>query len=542
MLALLLIAVGIFLRCYQIGTQVPLDDEWHAIQKLLHASAWNIATHFGVADYSIPLTLYDRFLYLHGGLGEWGLRLPMLVCGVGLLLIGPWLLRREASPVTLAVWIGLMAISPVLVYLTRTARPYAITDLLCFVAIMSFRRWWQQRPHDGKRWAALYVVCTFLAGWLHLITLPFTLLPFAFYGVATIRDGFAGTWNDALRRMGILFAVGLITVLLLALVLMPPMLNDWGDLAGKAGDNAVTLASIYRSALMAFGLAGPWPFVAMLVLFAFGVVSWRRRDSGFVGYVATIVAISAVAVALAHPAWVQNPPVYVRYLQPSIPFFLLFVAQGFTTLCQRLHAALRAVFSAALIATLFLAGPIPGYFYNPNQFMNHAFFQFDYDPDHNVYFTTLPPVHVPAFYHRLATLPPRSLTLVESPWSLLSYANPQPMYQRVHRQYVKIGILTPLCGPPAYGEFPAHSGMHLRQFVNISELLSGHPHGGDLLIVHLRHWPPNMNPPPRWPDVPACLARIEKKLGSPAYHSSYLDVFPLSAKGRSQLYALGLMR
>lgn len=531
--------VGIFLRCYQISTQILLDDEWHAINELLHADAWQIATHFGVADYSIPLTLYDKFLYLHGGLSEWSMRAPMLITGIGILFLAPWLLRRMAKPATLAVWVGLMAISPVLVYLTRTARPYAITDLLCFVAIIAFREWWHGAP-ARKRWAGLYLGCTLLAGWLHLITLPFTLMPFVFFGIATLRDGFTSGWSDVWRRIGALLLLGVLIAVPLVAVLLPPILGDWASLAGKAGSGTVTLDSVYRTAQMAFGLGDPWSFSAVLVLLAVGVVAWWRRDAGFVGYVGAIILVSAAAIAASHPAWVQNPGVYTRYMQPAIPFLLLFTAQGVTTICQRLPALVHGLLAVALICALYLVGPIPGYLYNPNQFMGHPFFQFDYDPDRNVFFTVLPPVQVPAFYHALAALPPRSLTLIESPWTILTYFDPQPMYQRVHRQYVRIGILSPLCGPPAYGEFPPHGGMQLSQFVNISDVLDGASSYGDLLIVHLQHWPPNAGPAWHWPDVPACLARIEQTLGAPDYHDKQVVVFALSPRGRSDLSALGL--
>lgn len=39
-----------WLRAEQLATQVLIDDEWHALHKLLHADARDIATHFGLAD------------------------------------------------------------------------------------------------------------------------------------------------------------------------------------------------------------------------------------------------------------------------------------------------------------------------------------------------------------------------------------------------------------------------------------------------------------------------------------------------------------
>ena len=56
-----------------------------------------------------------------------------------------------------------------------------------FVAVIAFRQWWR-RSDRRWRWAGAYVVCTVLAGWMHLITLPFTLLPFIFCGIAGLRD------------------------------------------------------------------------------------------------------------------------------------------------------------------------------------------------------------------------------------------------------------------------------------------------------------------------------------------------------------------
>ncbi|MGA9334518.1 MAG: hypothetical protein WBV39_09585, partial [Rudaea sp.] len=385
----LALGVGAFLRWYQLGTQIPLDDEWHAIHKLLHAGARDIATHFGVADYSIPLTLYYRFLYLHGGLTEWGMRLPVVLCGTGLLAAAPWLLRRRAAPMALAIWTALLAISPVLVYLSRTARPYAITNLLVFVAVIAIREWWLRSEHR-LRWAIVYVFCTCVAGWLHLITLPFTLLPFVIFGSAELRHAFGAQRVDAWRRIGQLVLLGLPTALLLAAALLPPILNDWAAMAGKAGANAVTWSSFYRTCLMCFGIASAWILAAFALLCGLGAASWWRRDAAFVVYAATIVIVPTAVIALSHPAWIQNPPVYARYLQPALAFVLLFAAEGLAWVLKRLLPVLQAGIALVALAGLYMAGPIPGYMYNPNQFMGHPYFQFDYDPAHNLFVTMFP--------------------------------------------------------------------------------------------------------------------------------------------------------
>ena len=126
------------------------------------------------------------------------------------------------------------------------------------------------------------------------------------------------------------------------------------------------------------------------------------------------------------------------------------------------------------MTALVAVGPIAGYWYSPNQFMSHPDCQFDYDPAYNAYRTQLPDGPIPAFYARLAKLPPRSLTLIEAPWSLQTDHDPEPLYQRVHRQFVRIGLIAPVCGDAGYGEFAeTDAGMRLTQFVQLSSLLRG---------------------------------------------------------------------
>ena len=533
--ALLALAVGVFLRCWQLGDQVLLDDEWHAIHKLLRADAADIASHLGLADYSIPLTLYYRFLYLHGGLTEWGMRLPMLLAGIALIPLAPWLLRRQATAATLGAWSLLLAISPFMIYHSRTARPYALTTLLVFVAVMAFWKSWQREGSRGG-WAAVYVVSAFLAGWLHLITLPFTLLPFIFFGIVALR---VRDW----RGIGRLLVLGIALALPLALALLPALRNDWGALAGKSGSDSLTLDALYRAFLLGVGTANPIAFVVLAVLGMIGAVICWRRDAGFVAYVATIVLGAGAAIALAHPAWIQHPGTYARYLQPAIPFLLLFVAQGFAALIARLAEPLQALGALAAAAALVAAGPLPEESYNPNQFMGHPYFQFDYDAAHNLYRTQLPDGPIPEFYRRLAAQPARSLVLIEAPWSLETNHDPQPLYQRVHRQWVRIGLTSPLCGARDYGDYaPADTGMRLSHFVHLDALLQGDTADADFLVMHLHPWPPTLPPAPQWPDVATCVPQLEQRLGAPAYRDEEVEVFALSAAGRRALVGQETLR
>ena len=517
------IGVGFFLRSYQLPMQILLDDEWHAVHKLISSSATGIVTSFGLADYSIPLTLYYRFLAVHGGLTEWQMHLPMLLAGVSLVVVAPWLLRHRTSGPVLAAWMLLLAISPLLVYLSRTARPYALTCLLAFVAVIAFRRWWQAGGR-ARRYAALYVASAVLGGWLHLITLPFTLLPLVHATISTLRAG----RPRELRRIGWLAVV---TLLPLAALLAPPLIDSAAQLAQKSGSGRVSLESAWRSALMMFGIASSWLLVACIAACALGIRRFWRRDAGFVGYVAFCCAGAAIAIVLARPQWIEHPLVFSRYMLPALPFVLLFMAEGAMSIVGNVPVVLAVPIVALCAAGLFVAGPIPGYLYRPNQFMGHQRFQFDYDPAHNPYVLEIPKEPIPAFYRELALQPPRTLTLIEAPWRLESNFDPFPWYQQVHRQYVKIGLVTPVCGVRDFGDYPASvTQLRFRNFVHLSDLLEGRVEGGDYLVMHLKPWKTPPDAEVEWPDVAACLPGIAAKLGVPVYRDDNLAVFDLSRR------------
>jgi hypothetical protein len=270
----------------------------------------------------------------------------------------------------------------------------------------------------------------------------------------------------------------------------------------------------------------------MIALAPIGVARMRRRDAEFAGYALALIVVPAIAIALARPAWIQHPGVYARYMLPALPFALLFVAEGAIELIGRWRRPSLAPLAVALAASaLFFTGPMPGWLYTPNQFMGHARFQFDYDPAHNPYVQQIPKEPMPAFYRELAKLPPASITLIEAPWRLESNFDPFPWYQQVHRQYVKIGLVTPVCGVRDFGEYPpdAHS-LRFRFFVHVASVLDGATYGARYLVMHRKAWKTPPDAKVEWPDVDACLPRIEQALGAPMYRDDAITVFDLARR------------
>jgi hypothetical protein len=520
------LAAGTWLRFRGLGGQIVIDDEWHALHKVMRADLLDILTHLDYADYSIPLTVYFRGLYDTVGITEWGMRAPMLVAGIALVAVAPLLVRPWATAPVRATWAVLLAVSPLLVYMTRTARPYALTALLATLALIAFERW---HRGEGRRraWGTLYVAATFLGGYLHMTSLAFTLMPFVYFGVPALRRG-----GEDWRRV---FRLGIATALPLAAALLPPLVNDWFMFTAKAGVDSVTATTLARTAHKIAGSAST-P-VAAVVFFAavVGVVRLWRRDRELAGYLLTVTTVGTLAIVAARPNWIMHPPVLARYVVPVLPLFLLFAAEGIVTLAAIPIAPVRAIAIGLAGSALWALGPLPAQSYEPNQFTGHLRFQFDYDEAHNPYVQQLPNEPLPAFYLELAKAPPSSVKIIVAPWRLESHYNPHALYQQAHRQRVMIGLTTPLCGARNFGEYPESlHGMRLANFAHLSAVLRGENYGADFLVMHLTPWstPPGADVP--WPDVAKCLPMIEAALGAPFYRDERIVVFALGAGATSR--------
>lgn len=527
------VLVGAFLRVYQLGSQALIDDEWHAVRMLIRADAAGIATHFGLADYCIPLTLYYRWLYDLGALSEWQMHLPLLLAGIALLLVAPCLQRLAGLP-TRAVWTALLALSPTLVYLSRTARPYALLALLAPLAILAFREWWFGRE-KRLRWAVAYVVLTFACGWMHLLSLVFTLWPFAYYGIGTLRR-LAQT--EARRRLLALIGLGFASIVPLIAVFALPFANDWRAMAEKAGTDSITLDSLYRTGLMQFGVGSVWLFIPLFALFCVGAWRFARRERDFVALVLSMTVVGIAAIATARPAWIQHAPVLVRYAVPVLPFLLLFLAEGIVAVVERVRVpALAAALAAAATGAVTALGPMPSWFlHRPNQFIGHAIFQFDYDERANPYATLLELGPVSPFYRELAKRPPESVTLIETPASFISNYLPDPWYQAIHRQKLKFALAAPVCGEGRWDEYPyTATGLRFRRVVPLGDLLEGATYGAQYLVLRLHPWtlPPGLQIP--WPDMAACVAKVQARLGEPVYRDEQIVVFGLGAAAAARL-------
>ena len=529
------LVIGAALRLWQLPEQVLFDDELHALHKAMDAGFRDILTHFGRADHSIPLTaLYNAVLRWGGSLDEWTMRLPLLLGGLAMIPLIPWLMRPFATPEERLLTGGLLAISPLLIQFSRQARPYTLAVVLAWLAVMAFWFWWQG---GGRRWAVAYVAGTALAAWLLSVTLVFTLAPFVYFGVRALWAGVKHRDYAALHR---LTKLGVVTVVPLLILLGPPVYFDFPALSHKAGTHQVTPVTIWRALELFRGAANPAVSIAWTGLAVGGAVVLGRRTPALATYLAAVCGIGALIIVASNASWIHYGMIFGRYMLPVQSLLLALVAIGLLTATSPLLPVLRWGVIGLFLAVLYALGPLSAIYHQPvNQFTGHLAYQFDYDMERSLYRQHMPRGPAPAFYRGLAELPPGSVTLVFAPWYFESFWNRLHYHQQTHRQWVLVGMRSGYCADRPPGEYrPGQSGLAMRNQVHLTDVVAPQSDvNADYLVFHLdgpregagdlNDWFANRSRLRPLEDTAACLTRLEADLGPPMYADEAMVVFRL---------------
>ena len=455
------------LRLHQFSTLVLIDDEWHAIHRVLYWTPARMFVDFNIADYSIPLGLAYWALAHTVGLSEDLMRLPMLVCGVALVALLPWVVYRRLGIAVALSFALLLATSPMLIVFSQTARPYGITLLLAWVAHGAFQRYWQ----GGTLAGVLYAVCAALAVWLHPVAGPFVVAPFV-WGLWQLRGLAVDAQRRAVARLGLLALPS--AVLMLALVL-PPLLARPAALGEKSGFSlpaADTLASVVHWWL---GTSSVLVVVVMLALAAVGARSVLRAfpeaRTGLVGLAMTMLA--AVAI---RPQFIEHGATLGRYLLPAIPLLLLLVAAGAGVLARRWTArpgivGVAATAASILAPALALAAtsPLPMWLQAPNSHRLALHFHFDFRARSDAKPTYHEGIPFSAFWRQLAKAPRDTLTIAAAPFHFESYDWDAHRWELASGQRVIPGFLSGLCVDLRFGEVPRGPEFRLANAVHLAD-------------------------------------------------------------------------
>jgi hypothetical protein len=531
----IVVTLGVWLRLDQWLDQVLIDDEWHALHQVIEHTPAQLFLSFGYADYSIPLGMLDAWIAAHFGLGEVAMRLPIMAAGLATLLVLPWYLAPRVGATVALTHAFLLAISPLLIFYSRIARPYALTLLLGWIAHASCLHFFAQR-NRGWGAATLYVVCAALATWAHPVVGPFVLAPLVF-GAAAVVAAAPGARRQAALRFGTL---SLATGATIAALILPPLLGDYHSLIAKGGADMLTLDTLEGVWFAWYGTASPRKVILVIVLAAIGAPTiWKSvpiARSGILG-----LALTALLVAVAQPMWTRYAEVLARYLLPLVPLLLLFTAAGCVTLAR---AARRrwpgvpgfaiATLAFAPCAALAFRSPLLPFLHHPNSYTSSIAAQFDYRPPHNIPADRLARAPDSPFWQRFANAPVESVRIAVAPFQFESFNWNGAYWERISGQRVVPAWLAGSCRTRRFGEMPHEPRFVPRNAVYVADAAEL-PAKGIAWVVWIRPYtiPAGGTGDKIGGDVADCEATLRATFGAPEYEDNVLIAFRVPPKAGS---------
>lgn len=469
---ILSVLAGTILRIWQLPRQIVLQDEWHAIAAAEKQSFGYIATHFQIADNCIPLSLFFKALLETTGLSEFGLRFLPFLFGLLLLILLPLSARRLLPGKDYLLFAFLLALSPLLIYYTRFARPYIIAVFLSFTAVVYFYKWITEQQN---KFLFVYITAGVTAVWFSLPVFPVVTVPLVFFFFKAFQDKPAAASIKKIILAGLLFSAGFGLWFI-------PALPSLKNITGKMQTGSISWKTVSVS-LQLFTGSGQIAFALIfLLLFAAGMAEIAKRKPDFFWLILTIFFVHSLSLFIIKPLMIEAPIVLARYSIGLLPFWLMVIAAGIGKAGRMLRRTVvpKAVANGICIiffAGYFLTGPVPPVFFIKNNFTNHP--HYNWDP-------ALPVLKAeealqsqfPDFYSILKNADGTEC-VIESPYPFSAWYH---LYQRYHQRRVKIGHMPESLVAGATRIQDERIQFHL--FVNIFNPRAVKKTGASFIIVH----------------------------------------------------------
>jgi hypothetical protein len=511
--------LGLWLRAWGVTGQVVLDDEWHAIHKLVASTYGEIFNTFGLADHSIPLTLFYKYMAGTIGLAEGRLRILQIICGVALVPVCAWVAwgatRDRAAA---ALFAFLVAGAPFLVMWSRFARPYSVSLLFAVLAVASIWRW---RARRSGLMAASAALTAMTCAWFHPLAGIYPALACLFVFVEDVRATSRGMPRPWRKSLGL----GLLVAASMSALLLGPLLNDPEALRAKAGGDRPDFNTYeWMLALVWGGLPTP-AYAIALAIAAWGWIATWRRDRPLASFLAVMALAPAAILTITGAVWIHGGGTFLRYQLPLLPLVLFMGSAGGVDLARR--AGRRHDEGAAWIAVVVLsvgylaATPAIAQVARLGTWYAHVDFHWDYRHRWADYKRAAKEFDPPDFYRQLGAMAPG--TIVEAPYVWEAPYNPLAYYSTYHHQREVFGLIHDLCKQgDRIGEVPPNDRrFRFRRFVDIGNPRAVRATGARYLIF-------NRDLPTRFaPQRDTCVAKLTGLYGPPRQMDARVVVWEL---------------
>jgi 4-amino-4-deoxy-L-arabinose transferase-like glycosyltransferase len=345
-LLFILFAWGSLYRCHGLDRLILGGDERHALHIAITHTVESAYTYHGEHDNSIPLTLYAQFLMKTLGFNELKFRLPVVLSGL-LLLFVPLLFFRQLGSVAVLITTALFAVSPIMIYYTFVARPYAPAALFVCLSLYTIFRGVRE---GRRRWFLLFGLAASIAVYFHLYSIFAVVALF-------VSSLFVCHSNTTKLRYWILSAILFSAVLVV--LLAPGVTNLWSTRLAKLNQGDRSIRVMLRAILLIAGFSTGAMLLSMLCIL-FGFVSMWKKCRFLAGSLAVMILVQGVGL------WITNPVLYyqawARYFFPALPPALLLCGSGFVYLQEKINTVFKILWGRIAIIGLFSILIIAGIF------------------------------------------------------------------------------------------------------------------------------------------------------------------------------------
>jgi len=351
-----IIAVGLFLRCFNINQSLWWDEIWSTIEYARASSWWYTISQLGFYFNNHPLySIVCRISIAVLGLSELSVRLPSLVMGVASLPVLYILARPLTGSVPALLGAFLLSISAFHIDHSSEARGYAGMMLFGLLATLFFFK--ALKNGTVRNWL-VFILCTFLGFYFHvyMAQVPFVQVVCCLLLLveqALRRDQIRFMYDGALKHLVLALAVGA----LVTLAAYAPMLRFFIANAAKVSffsvDRLPFVAEMYETVLPGFSTLPGMLLYSVLTLC--GLLYLRRRSPVLCMYTILICNVPLLLYLQLNPMFI-----FKRYFLPSLPFILLTLGCGMVWIAQacRLSGLSRNVFFATVLSVvIFLQWP-----------------------------------------------------------------------------------------------------------------------------------------------------------------------------------------
>ena len=427
----LMIIGGIILRFrYADHLFIYMDENNTIYNATNHSYQW-IVTHFTKKDSCIPLSFYYKVLLDTIGLNEFLMRLPSLIAGSLTIIIFSSMVWRVSSPLQSIIVCCIMCFSPYFIYLSQLARPYSIVIFLVLSATTTLFLWTKEKGR--MLYLLLSAFCSSLAIYFHPIVFPAVGALQMYPMLLLVKK------SIPLKKRREYYIATIFFIMLTSLLLGPAVTSLISELSNKGFKGKILLDTIRHGLMPILGLGITIPLLLYFLIAGIGMYSFTKNYKNETICIVVMVIAQLVMLVIIRPHGIHRPHCWLRYMAHLIPFWMLCIGAGLSTLVS-LILGLRnqrsSFFAGSIMILLFI-----GYHFKAHHYPTH-YDSFSINPQINLYYPDKYVLHninkiLPSpFYHTIAN--DSSDYMIVEATEADHYGGCFSVYQRYHRhRYIK---------------------------------------------------------------------------------------------------------